>query len=308
MSNEPISLPVTEIPDQPLGDVSDADLEKRIQGLQSDMVAEQTRKENGTPQVTGQENQTQTPPNGGQVKPVEPQAVGSAVEAQTATEKAAFADLATKKGFKSPDDLAKSYVELEKAFSKKSAENSNLQKAQTPPVQQETTPNKNEPAVPDNSEILRAINEDAIGTIAAIAKAASEPEIQEIRNLRNETKLKNTVSALCTNPETADFQMPEIQAEIQNIIQSKPEMKKNLSDNLVDIYFLAKGRLSGKLGNAAFENGKRIGQQQNDYKNNAIVENAGNVPGNNNIAFDSRTATNDQLEARIRSLQNSLRR
>jgi len=255
---------------------------------------------NVVPPVTqGQEQVVPTPvvAVSGQVEEnkQQTQVIPTPENSQPGKDKTTFEQLASKKGMKSPDDLANSYSNLEKQFSKTAQELAKIK-------QTTTVPNVVEPVVPvqpvqpqtpiqyDNQQIIEALNTDAVGVIAQIVKKIVEPYEQE----RYQNKLKSKISNLCSNPETADFGTEEIHNQIVEIIKARPQYGDNLADNIEDLYYMAKGRIGKNQITSAVELGKEIANQQIQGKHSAIVEGASKPIGSE--PFNVETADLESLK------------
>lgn len=253
------------------------------------------------PATQGQEQVVTTPVS----KPAEPGQVDTQQKVPTpevtepGKDKATFEQLASKKGMKSPDDLANSYVNLERQYSKTAQELAKMK--QTGVVQQPVTnaepvaPVQPQPVQYDNQQVIEALNSDAVGVIAQIVKEVIKPFEQE----RYQNKLKSKIVNLCSNPETADFGTEEIHNQIVDIIKTRPQYGENLADNIEDLYYMAKGRIGKNQITSAVELGKELANQQIQGKHQAIVEGASKPTGSE--PFNIETADLESLRKLVES-------
>jgi hypothetical protein len=177
-----------------------------------------------------------------------------------------FAELQAKKGFTSPDALAKSYTALEKEFQKmKQAEAA----ARVAPVQPQSIPTN-----PSNGEsnFLNELLEKPEQTIAnaflKLNSIVNAEQVDKINSLQRKLKFEE----MAANPETADFSDPEIQAQMQEEFKSHPQWMADVNTNLEDAYYVARGKVKAKAETRAFEQGKIAGEQSIQAKKGAMVE------------------------------------
>jgi hypothetical protein len=215
--------------------------------------------------------------------------------------KDAFAELQSKTGVKTVDDMVKNYNEAVKKIHQQGQELANLKK-----VPQQQNPWNNElPENPpsDPEEAKRVVNEwfqnnvekDPVGTIAKINDLLMRP----IKEQNRDIVFRNEIMRLSSHPSTADFNTPEIQDEMQKVISEKPHryldgFGKIDPSALEDAYFVAKGRVV-----------RVVAQQVSQPKINkpAPVEGGNKNPPQKPKVFNPHSASMDELDAEIRRLQ-----
>lgn len=154
------------------------------------------------------------------------------VEDKTVT----FEELQKQSGIKSPDALAKSYQELRKTLTQQAQELAKLKKQET------------KPDVPLSSQdeiLAKRIQE--VGTVQAL-KELNEAINKPVYERMKEDNLRAKIQEMQSKPETAEFNLPEIQREIHKIVSERPQQ---FADNegmiypeaLEDLFYMAKGRV-----------------------------------------------------------------
>ncbi len=161
-----------------------------------------------------------------------------------------FADLQAKQGFKDPNALAKSYVELRKELEKKFQEAAELRRQAvssepiaTPPIQ---PPAQSGQADMDGIFAQRVAQVGVVQAMAEMMKAVTKNELKPFNEQNAETSLRNKVAELETAPATAStFANPAVQEEIRKVISENPSYYyKDLSVTLPEAYERALGRIA----------------------------------------------------------------
>lgn len=242
-------------------------------------------------------------------EPEQPKPDGQAKPDQQADDYANIEDLMRKKGLKSIDDVYKLYSGLERKLHDQAQENSFLRqeviRQQSAPTQQP----QQQPSRPqmNNNDVNVWLSEgikfdengvfvgDLASRILALNHISNRPLIinQQDSNFRSE------LTRLSSSPKTADFNLPEVQDEMQKVIQERsqdyldPFTGKLKAEKLEDVYYLARGRL-GNINTAAHQQQPQISKPQ------APVE------GKNKFrpaqTFDFNKATAKELEEYINSI------
>ena len=171
--------------------------------------------------------------------------------------------------------ITKLYTDLERDYSR-IRQDPRLRSPEVAPAQPAVGSENPNPFTPDvDASFVQDFNRAPVATMANMLRIlqANDPKVKE-------QNLHNTVVELSNSPETALFNLPEVQEEIKQVLNERPELKANLSENLPVAMDTALGRLlrSGKININAFELGKKSVEQANSAKASAVVESAGNPP------------------------------
>jgi hypothetical protein len=163
----------------------------------------------------------------------------------------------------------------------------------------------NPPADPEearriaNEWFQNNVEKDPVGTIAKLNDALMRP----IREQNRDIVFKNEIMRLSSHPSTADFNTPEVQSEIQKVIQEKPHRYLDAFGKvdpscLEDAYYVAKGRVV-----------KNVVPQVAQPKINkpAPVEGGNKNPPQKPKAFNPHNAPMNELDAEIERLQKEVR-
>jgi len=223
------------------------------------------------------------------VTPVQEQQVPAPAPAPTATAQ----ELMDKKGWKSFDDIAKGYVNLEREATRKWQEESRARRQVAP-----------QPMVAPqdvNTAVIDSINSNPVDTIGALAEQRLAPRIAEIEERQREILRHNAVASLASNPRTADFNSPIMQDRMLQIFRENPDWALNIDRHLINVYKIAKSDLSEQAQLNAFQAGKENGQQLAQMKQSAMVEGAGR-PGQIPVSRDPRTMPLGDLENTIKAM------
>lgn len=278
--------------------VSSTELAARIQAMSS--PASQIQEPVQPPQSAEQASQgQQTPPvsyvQPGQGEPVHTQEQKAQVETQT-DEQVTFEDLQQKTGIPNPDALAQSYDQLVRKMHSQAQELSRLRSQEA--VQPQQFPQQPEQPPQDlNAWLMEGAEKgDLAARIIALNQAMNKPLMEN----QEEVRFKQEIVRLSSSPSTAEFNLPDVQAEIQKIIQEKPQKYINTAtgkiktDELEDLYYLAKGRLNRPAVNMGAV------QKQNQGVGSVIVE--GRSKPMPHKPFNPVGASSAELEAYINSL------
>jgi hypothetical protein len=162
---------------------------------------------------------------------------GKAEQVET-IDKVTFEELQKKTGVKTPDDLAKNYRELQKELTKKAQELANLKKNA-----QQGQPQEKE--ISQDELLAKRIQE--VGTVQALKELNESINKPIYEQIKQET-LRNKIHELQNKPETAEFNLPEVQEEIRKIVTERPHQFTDgegmiFPDALEDLYWMAKGRV-----------------------------------------------------------------
>lgn len=241
-----------------------AEIEKQIVGkLQGE--PEQT-KTDGASAVPTPEPEIET-----QQAPVEQQVMSQPetvivetkpVEEKTVEQKT-LEQVMKQKHLKSPEELAKIYIDLEKEFHKR-AQVASMQKQEqvlTQPFAEQLSPEE---------AFRRDFDRDPIGTIAQVSAILNRPLKEQQDNLQ----LEKVIIRLSNSPDTMDFNMPEIQEEIKTILDSKPYLRADLTSNLEDVYHIAESRVRKRNKST----GTATGQTVISINKSAAVVETGSMP------------------------------
>lgn len=247
-------------------------------------------------------------PTQGTPAPGEPQAPTqqpvAPVEAQAQTPE--LQELLKKKGMKSPNELAKVYLDLEKQMHKQAGELAKIGRQGVTPPGTEGQPAQI-PVEPqqglqdaDKEVFFRALQENPYATLKALNNVFN----QDILKQQNEQALHSTVVDLSTNPNTAEFNLPEVQEEMKVVITERPDLAKNLKENLPDIFDKAVSRMyrAGKLSTKAVEAGKQIAEQNLAQRQAAVVEGAGVKPPSSPQPTSPENMSKEDLWATIQKI------
>lgn len=227
-----------------------------------------------TPSNPGTPTSTETPAvpvQVGQVPKVEeakqagdPQAVET--PASLDPKGATFAELQVKKGFKSPDDIARSYAALEKEFQKmKQAEAASSRVTTMPQPIPTNSPNGESNFL---NELLEKPEQTIANAFIKLNSIVNAEQVDKINSLQRKLKFEEMAS----NPETADFVDPDIQAQMQEEFKARPAWLGNVNENIEDAYYIARGKVKSKAEMRAFEQGKVAGEQSLQARKGATVE------------------------------------
>jgi hypothetical protein len=232
----------------------------------------------------------------GQIPTAQPQAQNEPASAPAVT----FEQLQQKSGVPNPDVLAQNYANLRKEFERKSQELAQLRRAETTP-QQPVTPQPQPVSDIDsmNQAFVNDLAKNPMGTIAAVVKAIAEQQTKPLYEQQKEVRLRNELMRLSSSPTTATFNLPEVQAEIQNVFKENPSYQGDMAENLETAYTLALGRLARK--------GTVVGQAPQRI---AAAPQAGFMEGRNiptqPLPTDPKTMPLLELERQIKQLQSQV--
>jgi len=300
MAEELRQLPNDQVqkPSTDMSVVSDADLEAQILTAQKAV----TDKQNAPEPVV-------EPPQ--PIAPVAAEPTGQAPAAPVQQAQAVPTPVATtaqelmdKKGYTTVDQLAKSYTELEREFTRKRQEDARAMRQQMPVAPQAPVMPTGDAYNP-NEVVMQALNNDAYNTIGAIAEQRVQAKLAVLESQAKEQRLHNTVTRLASDPMSQDFNNPTMQAEIMKVFQGKPEWQGRVPEYLEDAYYIAKGRMSSTAQMNAFQAGKTDGAQVAAMKQGAVVEGAGRAPAQIKPSTPT-TMSLDDLRAAIEQEQNKI--
>lgn len=209
-------------------------------------------------------------------------------------------ELMDKKGYTSVDQLAQSYANLEREFTRKRQEEARAMRQQPIAPQMPIAPvdGVNDP----RQVVLDAINNDPLNAIGYIAEQRVQAKLAELEAQTREQKLHNTVTRLASDPVSQDFNSPAMQSEILKVFHGKPEWQGKVPEYLEDAYYIAKGRMSTTAQMNAFQAGKDNGAQVAAMKQQAVVEGAGRAPAPQKPSSPTTMPIND-LRAAIEAEQ-----
>jgi hypothetical protein len=256
-----------------------------------------------TGQVAPQQTTTPTSPN----NPVTPET--QTVEAKS--DGVTFEQLQSKAGFKSPDALADSYVNLRKDYERKSQELAQVRRQEIPaqmgqPVAQPNTPVAPVAPAPTDVDAFFAKQVEQKGVVAAIAELAdliAQQRLQPVMQNYGQIELRDTINKLSSAPDTArTFVHPDVQTEMHKIIQEHPDRyMNNLAASMPEIHDMAVGRLARR---AAVTSGVQTVQPT------AATTQAGFMEGKNKPVTPQPVNPSDmpldQLESYIRNVQRTI--
>ena len=279
-------------PDNPADDLTDEQLEQQIKEEQGKLVSDQTEQviqPLPEPQKAQVEEPKEKVPSGtvqeGETKKTEQEKKQGEVS---------FEELQEKKGLQSVDELAKSYVELEKSFHKKSQELADLKKKEqfhTPAVTDSYYGETPEESA--NRLFREKWDRNPIGTLIDVQNIILKP----VRDTTRQIELRNEIVRLSSSPQTADFNLPEVQQEIKKIVEENPDKySENLIDNLEDLYWISKGRLGTRSQGTS--------QERVTPRTPPVEGTSKPVPEE---PFNQWTASEDELLSTIKGLQRQLR-
>lgn len=206
-----------------------------------------------------------------------------------------FETLKQKIGIPNPDALAKSYDNLVKKMTQQGQELSMLRGRET--NQQQSMPKQLQQEEQDLNQWVAEGYEkgDLAARIVALTQAVNKPLIEN----QEEANFRQEIVRLSSSPNTAEFNLPEVQTEIQKIIQEKPYKYINhatgkiKTNELEDLFYIAKGRLNKSVNNAQPDRTSNIA-------NNVAVEGRSTtVPPK---SFNRVGASAAELEAYIKSI------
>lgn len=253
-------------------------------------------------QEQAQEQKQEAPSNEGQAPEVKQEAQeqqsaeaekSAQVEQAAEQQKSAFDELVEKKGFKSKEDLAKSYINLEKSYSSK--RQMSIAETTQQQVPREVQPLPQEGYDDFNQRILADFNRDPVTTMKALNKVLIDQELSGVREQLRDQKLRSTIDTLASSPVTASFNDPKVQEEMQKIYNQNPSLIPYMSENMSMIYEMAEGRLSIANRSAATKSAPKVKP--------ARVEGS-SQPAPVRKGFDPQTASDDELRSAIAAAWN----
>jgi hypothetical protein len=280
--------------------MSEEELTKAILDAQNKIKAEQTPQPEivtKEPEAPSKDGQAEVP-----VNKAEEETTKEKQETIEPVKESAFDNLAKKKGYKSVDDLVKSYGEIEKKLHSQAQELSKLKKQdayQPSENSQFDNPDLSSAQAYDNW-LREQYQIDPIATASYIARLETEKSMEEIKERNYRADLKETVTRLSRNPDTMDFNEPEIQSEIQKIIETNPQKyllhnRKIDPNELEPLYYQARG----KLNKPSVKVVSRVNSQ-------VPVEGVSKSPTQRVQNFNPATASEQELLNEIKNLQKSL--
>ena len=273
-------------PDNPADNLTDEQLEQQIKEEQGKLVSDQTEQEIQPPKEAQVEKPKEVPSTTVQE--------GKTDKEQEKEQKGVFEELKEKKGLQSVDELAKSYVELEKGFTRKSQELADLKKKEqfhTPAVTDSYYGETPEESA--NRLFREKWDRNPIGTLIDVQNIILKP----VRDTTRQIELRNEIVRLSSSPQTADFNLPEVQQEIKKIVEENPDKySENLIDNLEDLYWISKGRLGTRSQGTS--------QERVTPRTPPVEGTSKPVPEE---PFNQWTASEDELLSTIKGLQRQLR-
>ena len=161
-------------------------------------------------------------------------------------------DLMKKKGFKSTDQMAESYMNLEREFHQ-SRQPANVKK--TEPGNEEETQVYDLEKVRES--FLRDLQEDPFGTLARVNEVFNAPLIKRQRK----ADLELEVTRL--SAEHPEFATEEMQDAVTDVFKNHPEWTGNPERYVKDAFFIARGMGKGTKSSV---------QSTNNDKRKAMVE------------------------------------
>ena len=192
------------------------------------------------PRINGQVSDGTSVNTQGQPPEAQPQ-----VQNEPGVATTTFEQLQQKSGVKSPDDLATNFINLQREFSRKSQELAQARRTETVQPQPVAQP---QPIVNDKERMNQAfvtdLAQDPLGTIAAVVSQLNQRDFKPFVEQQKDTALKNELIRLSSSPTTASFNLPEVQAEIKNVLTERPEYLSDLAGNMDILYTLAMGKLA----------------------------------------------------------------
>jgi hypothetical protein len=284
-----VTSPATPV-ENPLMAKSEGELAQLITDTQAKVRADMEQAPQGqapVPQAPSQQGQAPTAPEpvtapGTEVKPTVP-----GIEPQQEPG-LTFEQLQAKQGFKSPDDLAKSYSELRKEFDRRNQAPRQEVAPPQPYVQPTPTPNTKEQF---NQQFVNELSVDPLGTLLKYSRAIIASETQPLMQTQRDIALQSEVARLSSSPQTQTFRSPEVQAEIKNILN------ENLPKNISTAYERALGRLAIK--------GTSLGAMPNSASRAVPMEGSSKPVVSQPVSMNDMSIAD--LETAIKTLQNQLR-
>lgn len=283
----------------PADNLSDEELIKQIQQAQSELINQQNQPtvEPTTSPVTKPVAQSGEQVVEKKEEQPQEQVPVQVVQQLEPSVQPTFEELKAKKHIQTPEELAKIYAALERDYSRKSQELAKRQET-TQPI-----PTEQPLAYEEYSQRFKEDYEnDPLGTMAKLVQVLNQPLLEK----QKESDLEREVLRLSGSPNTADFNLPEMQEEMQKVVNERPFMKGNLSVHLQDAYWIAKGRLSSKTRQEAVEQGKKIAEEDIKNKKTAVVETSARATPPE--PFNPETASLDDLKKVILYHQQQLKR
>ena len=209
---------------------------------------------------------------------------------QPAVQKTPYEEVQDKLGFKSKEALAQSYMDLNKEFQQKLRDGTPAKAPQ--PIVQTLPPISNGDDF--NAHVQESLQNDPVNTVKALTKVYIDDAMKEERAERQTLKLHSTIDRLSSSPETASFNDPEIQTEMQKIYAEDPSLVPNMTQNMSSVYDQAEGRLARQKRAVVNQNAPKVKP--------AVVEGANTPAPMQSGVFNKDTATEAELEAEVRRL------
>ncbi len=175
-------------------------------------------------------------------------------------------ELMTKKNFKSPNDVAKSYISLEKKFHQRNQTNPQGTQIVEPPALQ-----GNEGTI--NDKFLQDLMAKPIETMAGMYQIMKEndPEWTGLKETRKLASFESEIMTLSRDEETKDVLTAEMSTAIGDILKSRPYLWESPTP-VADAYFIAKATLSKQERAKAVEEGRRQAAEEAARANRGFVE------------------------------------
>ncbi len=175
-------------------------------------------------------------------------------------------ELMTKKNFKSPNDVAKSYISLEKEFHQRNQANPQGTQIMEPPA-----PQGNEGNI--NDKFLQDLMVKPIETMAGMYQIMKEndPEWTGLKETRKLASFESEIMTLSRDEETKDVLTAEMSTAIGDILKSRPYLWESPTP-VADAYFIAKATLSKQERAKAVEEGRRQAAEEAARANRGFVE------------------------------------
>lgn len=224
---------------------------------------------------------------------------GGQVEQPTEQTETPFDEVQRKMGFKSKEDLAKSYMELNKAYHRKRREEIQSEKTAQPVQEQPqiTQPYQVSNYEEFNQKIMDDLQRDPVNTVRALVKITTDAELAEDREARRIQNLHSTIDRLSSSPDTASYNDPEIQAEMQKIYKERPDLVPDMVQNMEDVYDQAEGRIARRR--------RQVVNQTAPKSKPAVVEGAAKPAPIQRGAVDPNSMTDDELLNAINAAWNA---
>jgi hypothetical protein len=174
--------------------------------------------------------------------------------------------------YKTPEDVEKAYVEVQRALTKATMELSEFKRRNANPVQQQDT--SQQPEQNQDYDWYSAYQQDPVQTTYQMVNAMLQQAMQgvdgKINPLLERDQLSANLDEVMNDPECPDF--AQYSDKVIEILNKNPDLYK-LPNHLKIGYKLARGEDSEAKAKTAFEAGKNAAYQLDQQKQNNIFDN-----------------------------------